>query len=162
MELPSHVLSDMEIDAIVKRLEIPNYLGTIMADEVDGFKPDNDVCAVINLEPKSMQGSHWTAFATIGPKSYYFDSYATSPPQNLIKYLKTSNDYENNNPTIYCNALVVQHPENSNCGALSIFVLYYLTRGIDYDHILKYLRHHRLNPTLWITKNHLPKNGKFN
>ena len=162
MELPSHVLTDVEIDSIMKTLEIPNYLGTIMSDEVHGYKPVNDVCAVINLEPKCMQGSHWTAFATIGSKSYYFDSYGVAPPQNLIKYLKTINDYENNTPSIHCNALVVQDTGNSNCGALSIFVLFYLTQGVDYDHILKYLHHHRLNPCLWITKSHLLQNGKYN
>ena len=30
MELPSHVLTDVEIDSIVKTLDIPNYIGAIM------------------------------------------------------------------------------------------------------------------------------------
>ena len=161
MELPSHVLTDVEIDSIIRNLDIPNYIGTIMSDEVDGYKPDKNVCAVINLQPKSMQGSHWTSFAVIGSKSYYFDSYGVGPPQNLIKYLKSSNDYEKNNPTIHCNAIVVQHTGNTNCGALSIFVIYYLSKGLDFDHIIKYLYQHRLDPSLWITKNHLPLSGKF-
>ena len=162
MELPSKVLTNVEINSIVKELDIPNYIGTLMSDELSGHKPNKNVCGVINLQPHSMQGSHWTSFAIFGPKSYYFDSYGIGPPNHVTKYLKTINQYKNDTPTIHCNATVVQHTGNTNCGALSIFVLYYLSQGVDYDHILRYLYHHRLNPSLWISKNHLPQNGKCN
>ncbi len=154
MELPTHTLTDHEINELAKELDLPDYLGTLMSDDVIGFKPHANVCAVINLEPRSQGGTHWTSFAVINSQSYYFDSYGTPPPDNLLKFLKTEKEYAEGCGVIQSNAIVVQKPGSTNCGALSLFVLFYLTLGVDFEHILKYLHQHRHKVSLWLPLHH--------
>ena len=155
-ELPTHTLSDQEINQIIAKIHIPTYIGTLMSDEISGFKTENDVCAIINLQPHTEIGTHWTCFATIGSRSYYFDSYACTPPINVLKFLKSEYDYDHLKPRIFCNALIAQRDNATNCGALCIFVLFYLTRGFNFDKIIRHLHHliklpSSYSPSLWVT-----------
>lgn len=152
MELPTHTLTDLEINQIIAKINIPTYIGTLMSDEISGFKTKNDVCAIINLQPHTDVGSHWTCFATVGTSSYYFDSFGVTPPLNVLKYLKSKYDYDHFKPRIFCNALVVQRENSTNCGALSIFVLYHLSRGYTFDKIIRHLQriHQSTHPSLWL------------
>ena len=166
-QLPTHTLSDFEINQIVKELKIPNYLGTFMSDDISGHAKTPN-CAIINLQPHTEVGSHWTAFAQVGPNSYYFDSYAQNPLDRVIKYLKSKQESDQGIKRIHCNALIVQRDGSTNCGALCIFVLFYLTRGVIYDTILNYLYQHLHHSSisqidsLWIKiDKRTPINGKL-
>ncbi len=153
-QLPTHTMTDVEINKIINELKISNYLGTLMSDDISGFKLNRDFCAIINLQPHTEIGSHWTAFASFNSRAYYFDSYACAPPPRVIKFLKTKEDFEQEILRIHFSALVVQRDGSTNCGSLCIFVLFYLSRGIEYNNIIDYLHHHLHHcpnsDTLWL------------
>lgn len=163
-QLPTTTLTDVKINEIVNELKITNYLGTLMSDEVAGFKQNHDISAIINLQPHTELGSHWTAIATFNSTAYYFDSYAQSPPPRVVKFLKSKKEYDQGILRIHCNALIVQREGSTNCGALCIFVLFYLTRGIEFNKIINYLYHHLhhspVTDTLWLKTTQELINGK--
>ena len=68
-------LTDVEIDDILKKLDIPCH-GCEIAAEMTEIKPGN---TIVNLNGIS----HWTALIKDDNKYYYFDSYGFPAPECL-------------------------------------------------------------------------------
>ena len=131
-------LTNIDINSLVDYLNIPNYKGTFMKDQLIG-KPKETECAVINLNNSDQSGSHWVAFYKHGDQRYYFDSFGQIPPTEIQKYLKTPEEYKHNIPVIQRNTDIVQKPNTNICGHLCIYVLDQLNKGIPYQDIINSL-----------------------
>ena len=135
--LPRETLTDADILKYVKLLSIPHFRGVRMRDELRDERPSSETeCGVLNLQTHYQQGSHWTCWYKNKDYRYYFDSFGEEPPLELLTYLKTPEERENNLPVIRRSAVVVQHFDSSECGSLCLFVLKALSSGIPFPTIL--------------------------
>ena len=137
--LPSEVLTDVQILNYVKLLSIPHFTGVKMRDELK-ISPREIECGVLNFQTHNQRGSHWTCWYKNKNQRVYFDSFAEQPPQELLEYLKTPKEIINNSPVIRRSAVIVQHVNSNECGALSLFVLKCLSSGIPFPTVLLMLK----------------------
>lgn len=151
--LPSRTMSDQELLRFVTRARIPNFRGVHMRDELAN-RPLKNECGILNLETHMQKGTHWTCWFKEGKERYYFDSYGEPPPLEMIKYLKSVNELENDKPVIKRSAVTVQHDESSECGALCLYVLKQMSDGILFpvilDGLVKRYEHNGSTPRLVI------------
>src|ERR1043165_9414173 len=107
--LPNHPLTNIELLDAAKKLNIPNFKGVFVRDELPN-KPRKNECGILNLDDSNGQGSHWCCFSNRGKDKIYFDSYGLPPPTELLKYLKGPVYYtasESNRITKYFVAIYV-------------------------------------------------------
>ena len=143
--LPTHTMYEGELLHLAKLMKIPNFRGVKMRDELP-TKPHKRECGILNFNTADQQGSHWVGWYKSGDDRVYFDSYAEAPPMELIRYLKTYKEMQEDRPVIRQNALIVQHYQNE-CGSLCLYVLKELSRGVAFSEILTFLRHRYHHPS---------------
>jgi hypothetical protein len=129
--LPDRALNNFELTSAVKKLEISNFKGVFMRNELSG-DPDKIECGILNLDDNdnltdaygttSGRGTHWTCWFKKGKNIYYFDSYGLKPPTELTQYLKS--------PILY-NARQVQPAGTIICGHLCLYILKKLSKGSE-------------------------------
>jgi len=129
---------DDDILHYVDSLHIPHFKGVKMRDEL--VTPWDKECGVLNLEPHTEEGSHWTAWFKDGKERYYFDSFGERPPMELERYLKSDKELKTDQPVIKRSAVTVQHDLSKECGALCLYVLYHLSNDKPFACILKDLQ----------------------
>jgi len=149
MRLPTSTTTDKELVRYAKELNIPNFRGVKMRDELPA-KPRKTECGILNLETSRQTGSHWVAWHKDGKECYYFDSFAEPPPLEIMQYLKTHHELILDIPIIKRNAVTVQHDTSNECGSLCLFVLKHLSRGDSFSSILETLqdRYHHPRPLI--------------
>jgi len=86
--LPKTTMYEKELLRYVKVLNIPNFRGVMMRDELPA-KPQEVECGVLNLNMSTEKGSHWVTWYKSNKDRYYFDSFGEPPPLEVLDYLKT-------------------------------------------------------------------------
>ena len=137
-QLPQETLYDDDILDYAVKLKIPYFVGVKMRDELSSRLKINE-CGVLNLNTHLQMGSHWTCWYKRGENRYYFDSFGEPPPPELLCYLKTLTELEQDLPAIKCNAITVQHDQSDECGSLCLYVLKQMSKGILFSDILEFL-----------------------
>ena len=66
--IPDNTLFTTDIAHYVNILNISNYKGTYMRDELPSGSPKYKECGILNFNIHSQQGSHWTAWYKHGKK----------------------------------------------------------------------------------------------
>ena len=145
MFLPTTTTTDKELIHYVKELNIPNFHGVKMRDELPA-KTRKTECGILNLETTQENGSHWVAWYKDDKECYYFDSFAEPPPLEILQYLKTPQELILDIPVIKRNAVTVQHDTSNECGSLCVYVLKHLSNGRSYSSILETLQDRYQNP----------------
>ena len=107
-------LSNFDIIRICKKLEISNFKGCFMRDEIKSFC-GNDECFILNTDVSSSSGTHWVAVNINGGTTYYFDSFGLEPTEEIKRYCKE--------PRFY-NSFEFQKPNEVICGHLCLYFLY--------------------------------------
>ena len=82
----------------------------------------------VNIDDGSQGGSHWVCFYIKDTKSYYFDSFGSSPGKFLLNQLLK--------PIIYHN-YKIQDIDSQLCGSYCLYFFYLIERMNYYDTILK-------------------------
>ena len=136
--LPQKTMSDSDIMEYVSISSIPNFRGVMMRDELP-IKPLKIECGVLNLNTHDQRGSHWVCWFKQENERYYFDSFGEPPPLELLRYLKTPEEFKSNAPVIRRSAVIVQHFGSNECGSLCLYALKMLTNGVDLSVILSAL-----------------------
>ena len=131
-------LSNFDILKLVKHLQIPNFEGPFMRDELVGT-PKEKECGIVNFNTSSEPGSHWVAYYKNGKERIYFDSFGQVMPTELKKYLKTKEELEDDAPVIQRNTDIVQKPNTDICGHLCLYVLDNLSKGAKFQEIINTL-----------------------
>ena len=136
IKLPGGTMTDQDLLRYTAGLNVPNFRGVKMRDELKGQKPRKSECGILNFNTHTQQGTHWTCWAKFGKERYYFDSFGETPPIELLKYLKTPSEIEQDMAVIRRSAVTVQHDDSNECGALCLYVLKQLSKGLSFPIIL--------------------------
>src|SRR6266853_6837867 len=107
--------TDTELDKMAKDLNIKNYRGCFMIDELKNLEPQTVECFVLNFADSNTSGSHWSAVWKAVNTKIFFDSFGTNPPDELVKYVGLR---------ILSNTFQIQKINSDICGELSILILY--------------------------------------
>ena len=123
----NRALSNIDLLEYVKLLKVPNFRDVYHVDELP--KKVNDVeCGIVNLSPHEQLGTHWICYVKINKIRMYFDSFGRKTPLEIQKYLKTAEEFRNNEPVIQSSTNIVQRVNTKICGHLCLFVLTSLMR----------------------------------
>ena len=133
LHIPDKPLSNFELLDYVKQLNIPNFRGVFMRDELPK-KPWVNECGIVNFNTSQEPGSHWVAYFKDGKERIAFDSYGQVILRELSDYLKT--DKEKNYAVIQRNTDIVQKFNTQICGHLCLYVLKSLSLGKTFREIL--------------------------
>ena len=136
--LPELTTYDSDLLHYANILVIPNFQQVKMRDEL-GKTSSLHECGIINLNKHNQLGSHWTCYFRDGVNRYYFDSYGQPPPRELLEYLKTPLEMNQNAAVIHRSAVMVQHIDTDECGSLCLYVLKKLSDGEPFPEILTFL-----------------------
>jgi hypothetical protein len=135
-------LNALQIDYKCRKLNIQNFKGVFMRDELKKTASNNE-CLVLNIdhsnswhynsEGKLVNGTHWTCLFIKDKVCYYFDSYGLPPPLEVEKYLHKFNER-------YYNSFdEIQKGNQVICGHLCIYMLHKLDNGVSFEEILNEL-----------------------
>lgn len=119
LKLPNKPLTNFELMNYVKELNIPNFRGVFMRNDLPKSKPYVNECGIINLDDKNSRGSHWTSYKIVDDDVFYFDSFGNiKPPKELFDYLKVDKIYYNYDKyqdfnTVICGHLCLDFLYNS-------------------------------------------------
>ena len=127
IKLPNGTMFSDEFEYYIKKLKIPNFIGVFMRNEIPSSLKVKE-CAVLNLEDNSKEGSHWVTWMKNEDIAFYFDSYGEPPDTTLRLHLNGLN--------IKRSAITVQHDSSKECGALCLYVLYFLSKEVNFGDIL--------------------------
>ena len=115
-----------ELEKMAKKLKLVNFQ-CVMRDELKGKIPKNKECGIINLNTSRENGSHYCCWYKNGNKKYYFDSFGTVPPKEIIKYLGS--------PIMY-STYQIQQFNDTNCGEWCLYVLKELNSGKNFTDVV--------------------------
>ena len=132
-------LTNFDIIHLVKHLNIPNFKGVFMRDELPE-QPEEKECGIVNFNKSSEPGSHWVAYYKDGNERIYFDSFGCVAPIEIQKYLKTTKEFLDSEPVIQRNTDIVQKFNTEVCGQLCIYVLDSLSKGAKFQDIIDSLK----------------------
>ena len=132
LTIPDKPLSNFELLDYAKQLNIPNFRGVFMRDELPN-KPWLNESGIVNLNTSLEPGSHWVAYYKNGKNRIAFDSFGQVILRELSDYLKQE---EKNEPVIQRNTDIVQKFNTQVCGHLCLYVLKSLSLGKKFREIL--------------------------
>ena len=136
LHIPDKSLSNFELMKYAKELNITNFRGVYMRDELPK-KPWKKECGIVNFNKSTEPGTHWVAYYKDGKNRFYFDSYGQVILQEVSDYLKT--EAEKQKPVIARNTDIVQKFDTRICGHLCLYVLKSFSIGQSYRDILDFL-----------------------
>ena len=121
--------TNFQLIKYARELKIPNF-HICMRDEIKHLPKDKFPFNVItNIHTSKERGVHWSAFHVTKDKTYFFDSFALPPTQEIIDFLPSKTQRMRN-------TFAVQTFDESNCGQLSLFVLNKLNSGEQFQDII--------------------------
>ena len=138
LHIPDKALSNFELLDYAKQLNIPNFRGVFMRDELPK-KPWTVECGIVNFNTSFQPGSHWVAYYKNKKERIAFDSYGQVILAELRDYLKTEKEKEKDVAVIQRNTDIVQKSNTQICGHLCLYVLKSLSLGQSFQDILNSL-----------------------
>ena len=117
-------LSNFNIVEKCKSLNIKNFKGVFMRDELKG-RVSNNESLILNIDDSTGDGTHWTCLYSKNGNCLYFDSYGFEPPKEVVKYCKGKNRYYD--------SFKIQAPNEIICGHYCIYILYQLNNRLFFD-----------------------------
>ena len=85
--LPNIALTNFELIEAAKKLNINNFRGVFLRDELPK-KPRANECGILNLDDSSGRGTHWTCWIKRAKDKIYFDSYGFASSYRTDKIFK--------------------------------------------------------------------------
>lgn len=80
-------MTNFQLIKYAKELQIPNFRGVYMRDDLPKT-PRKYETAIVNLDSKHGEGTHWVCYRKRGDRVEYFDSFGNlRPPVELMQYL---------------------------------------------------------------------------
>ena len=119
--------TNIQLEELAKKLNLNDFRGVFMADELKDMKPRENESAVVNTEDSRKNGKHWIAWYKNGDDKYFFDSYGSHIIPELKSYLGSP---------INCHNFQIQKFNDDICGELSILFIYLMSRNIPYEDVI--------------------------
>ena len=135
--IPNKSLTNVDLSAYAKQLQIPCFRGVYMRDELPKTEARRRECAIVNFNTSRESGSHWVCYYKDGREQrIYFDSFGQITPIEIQKHLKTKSEFANDTAVIQRNTDIVQAVNTRVCGHLCLFVLKSLSNGVSFQDII--------------------------
>lgn len=116
-------LSNFDILIICQKLNIKNFKGVFMRDQIKG-KVNSNECFILNIDESENAGTHWTCLSVKNSICYYFDSYGFCPPDEIKTYC--------DGLECYFSSFKIQKQNEVICGHYCIYMLYLLDNNISF------------------------------
>ena len=126
-------------DILRYAVDLPYFRGMYMRDTLPKRSLDRE-CGVVNLNTSHQPGSHWVCYHKDPQCRIYFDSFGQITPMEIQKYLKTTQEFEEDKSVIQRNTDIVQAINSTNCGQLCLMVLTLLSKGLNFQQVITALR----------------------
>lgn len=78
ISFPKRALTNYDIERY--GVNILNFRGVFMRNNLPKKRPDNNECAIINLDDYNSSGTHWTGYRKVLNKVFWFDPFGDLPP----------------------------------------------------------------------------------
>lgn len=86
-------MTNYDLIKYAKQLNIPYFRGVYMRDELPK-NPRQYESAIVNLDSKHGDGTHWVCYRKRRDRVEYFDSFGNlRPPLELVRYLGPNIEY---------------------------------------------------------------------
>lgn len=122
-------MSNHDILNLIKKLNIKDFKGVYMKDELKSIKVLETECGILNLDEQKNNGTHWTCWSIQNNKVMYIDTFGYSPPQEFKDYVKDFN-------TRHYNSFQIQEFGTPICGQLCVLVLWLIQNNYDLINVL--------------------------
>jgi len=125
--------SNIELKSMAKKLNITNFKGVYMREELRNLKKTLKENIILNFntsEENSNKTGHWVAYYIDKKSKSYFDSYGSPIHPELKTYL---------GDRILTHDFQIQSfdgPDNTYCGLYCILFLYLMSKGCTYEDIV--------------------------
>jgi hypothetical protein len=132
--------TNVDLENICKSLEIKNFRGVYMMDEVTTLTPSENESYIVNLQKSNEHGSHWCALHKNGINISYFDSYGAPVPNEIRSRYKNNrihnfqsedNEYPDKPLQTYSQVI---------CGHFCVLFLLLCDKGNSFDKIISLLQ----------------------
>ena len=124
-------LSNFQIIEKCEELQIKNFKGVFMRDELQNKKATPNECMVINTDHSSNEGTHWTCLFINNGSSFYFDPYGFKPTVEVERYCTSGSSSSSKNSRYY-SPFPIQKMNEVICGHYCIYVLYRINNDIEF------------------------------
>ena len=139
--LPNRTMTDSEVCTYAHQLlHLPNFVGALMKDQLGERTISTNECGIVNLEKANEVGSHWCAWFKRGSQRCYFDSFGQRPPDEVVRYLKTEQEYKTQKRVIQFNVTIVQKDLAQECGGLCLYWIHKMGKGFTFNSIMLQLK----------------------
>ena len=140
INIPDKPLTNIELSAYARELQIPYSRGTFIRDTSPHY-PYILECGIVNLNTSKQADSHWVCYYRNMNNIFYFDSYVHITPVEIQRYLKRGSEFDRGKEVIQRNTDIVQAANTPMCGDPCLFVLKSLTNGKQFQTIVNHMRH---------------------
>ena len=132
--------SNVELENICKSLEIKNFKGVFMMDEIAKINPSENESYIVNLQNSNENGSHWCSVYKRGNNISYFDSYGAPVPNEIRNRYKNSKIHNFQSEDKKYPDKPLQTYSQVICGHLCVLFLLLSDKGNSFDKIISLLQ----------------------
>jgi hypothetical protein len=125
--LPNVPLSNFQLSDAAEKLKLKGFKGVFLRNKLPK-RPAAFDCGILNLDDSI--GTHWCCWYKLKNDKFYFDSYGLPPPIELVRYLKSSVNY---------NSEKIQPDNAVCCGHLCLYVLKKMQDGLGFQEVINTL-----------------------
>ena len=113
------MISNFELERLAKFYRLP-LISIAMKNELPFTVKDG--CYIVNMQSSSAgSGTHWVAMYLFKDVCYYFDSFGSPPPIEVMNFVK-----KRKNSHLLYNNWIIQSLNSGNCGYYSLAFLLYM------------------------------------
>lgn len=113
------MITNFELERLAKFYRLP-LISICMKNELPSTVSDG--CYIINMQSSTQgNGSHWVALYVIKDNSYYFDSFGSVCPNEIIKFIKQRKGCH-----LLYNNWIIQDLKSESCGWYCLAFLLYM------------------------------------
>ena len=130
--------TESDLKDIISKMKLQTpFRGVFMRNELKDIEPLENECLILNLNDTTVtveentKTGHWCALFKDGPYKYWFCSYGSPIPTEVVKYLGM--------PILYHN-FVIQSFNSAICGEMCCLFIYFMDNNLSYfDAVLELL-----------------------
>ena len=135
LDLQDKSIQTMDLLEYVKVLKIPKFRGVELPKEINPVE-----CGIVNLNTR--EEPRWICYAKVYKNRCYFDSFGEKIPLEILRYMKTEEEFRDNAPVIQRIVDTLQGADTKISGHLCLFVLTSLMRErLPFKEVIKQLNY---------------------
>ena len=98
--------TNIELEELARLLQIDNFRGCFMRNQLKNMKCSDKESGIINLETSKDPGTHWTLYYKDEKQKIFYCSFGSPPSNEIVEYL---------GPNIFTSDLKIQDFNEDTC-----------------------------------------------